>query len=134
EVLDALRVPVAICTNKPRGPTEGVLAALGVRERFASVVAGGDTPELKPHPAPLRRVAAELGFPTTSLVMVGDGPQDSACGKAAGAFTIGVLGGFGTEPILRATRPDVVLRGMAELPGALAAASEPSGDERVVGG
>jgi phosphoglycolate phosphatase len=119
-VLDELsHLPLAICTNKPRVATELVLSALGLSARFAVVVAGGDLERLKPDPAPLRRVAAQLDAPTTSLVMVGDGPQDVECGRAAGAFTIGVLGGFAPAAVLRASRPDVVVSTLRDVPRAL---------------
>jgi len=54
------------------------------------VVAAGDVPHHKPHPAPLERVGELLGVACARLVLVGDGPQDVACARAAGARSIGI--------------------------------------------
>ncbi len=91
QVLAALRhLPRALCTNKPRATTLAVLAGLGIERDFDAVVAGGDVAHNKPHPAPLERVAELLGVECRGLVLVGDGPQDVACARAAGARSIGI--------------------------------------------
>lgn len=116
ESLSALSgLPLAVLTNKPRRPTEAVLRGLGLEGYFRCVVAGGDLPWLKPDPAPLIELAKQLGTPTTELVVVGDGPQDIQCGRTAGAFTVGVLGGIAAERRLRDAGPDRVLRSLHEL-------------------
>jgi 2-phosphoglycolate phosphatase len=118
--LDALAgVPLAVCTNKPRRIADSVLARLGLSGRFAVVVGGGDTALAKPHAAPLLRVAEQLGHHPGALAMVGDGVQDIACGRAAGAFAVGVLGGFGTPDALRDARPDLLISSLSELAPAL---------------
>jgi phosphoglycolate phosphatase len=91
EVLDALAgMPLAVCTNKPRIITDAVLLALGIDRHFAVVVGAGDVPWTKPHPAPLLRVGERLGLAPATLVMVGDGPQDVECARAAGVRSIGI--------------------------------------------
>jgi phosphoglycolate phosphatase len=119
--LDALSShPLALCTNKPRATTTRVLEALGLGSTFAVVIAGGDLAVTKPDPLPLVRIAEELALSTHELVMVGDGPQDVECGRAAGARTVGVLGGIAAEQLLLAARPDAVLPSLAELPALIA--------------
>jgi phosphoglycolate phosphatase len=110
---------LAVCTNKPRRTTDAVLSALGLTSAFASVVAGGDTPDRKPGPGPLRRVAADLGVAPELLVMVGDGPQDVMAARAVGAHAVGVRHGFLPLERLVASEPDVLLEGVIELPGYL---------------
>ncbi len=120
EVLEALSgTPLGLCTNKPRRTTEAVLRAMDLSHHFQSWVAGGDTTERKPHPAPLLRVAEQLAVTPHQLVMVGDGPQDIECGRAAGALTVGILGGMLPEAQLRASAPDALLASLAELPALL---------------
>jgi 2-phosphoglycolate phosphatase len=111
EALDGLaHLPRALCTNKPRVTTLALLDALGIAGLFDAVVAAGDVPHHKPHPAPLQRAAQLIGVPCARLVLVGDGPQDVACAKAAGARSIGI-----TEAIivplerLRAAGPDALV-------------------------
>jgi 2-phosphoglycolate phosphatase len=125
--LDALDlVPLAVCTNKPRRIADLVLSRLGMSQRFAAVIGGGDTARVKPDAEPLLASAKRLGTPANRLVMVGDGVQDVACGRAAGAYTVAVLGGFGDEDVLRAARPDLVISDLFELaPSLFAARSGP---------
>jgi phosphoglycolate phosphatase len=119
-MLDALRaLPLALCTNKPRAATLRVLSKLDLARHFEVVVAAGDLPENKPSPAPLVYIGEKLGVPTTRLVMVGDGTQDVECGRAAGARTIAVLGGFASRDRLERARPDVLVETLAEVPAAL---------------
>ena len=121
EALDALREhPLALATNKRRGATLAVLEALGIRERFAAVSAGGDGP-LKPDPECLLRLCRALSVSAADTFMVGDGPQDIGAGRAAGCITVAVLGGFHDEAKLRALAPDYLLRTLHELPAVVTA-------------
>jgi phosphoglycolate phosphatase len=117
EVLSALsHLPRALCTNKPRVTTLALLEALGIDAEFDVVVAAGDVPQHKPHPAPLERVSELLGVPCARLVLVGDGPQDVACAKAAGARSIGISEAI-IVPLerLRAAAPDALVA-LADVP------------------
>ncbi len=115
--LDGLApLPLAVCTNKPRVITDLVLANLGLRARFASVIAGGDVPHPKPDPTPLLHIAERLAVAPSSLVVVGDGPQDIECGRAVGARTVGIEGGFLPLDRLLAARPHALLDSLAQLP------------------
>lgn len=119
DVLDRvadLDLPIGLCTNKARPVTEAVLAALGVRTRFRAIYAGGDGPEKKPAAAPLLTLAKKLGIEVSSLVMVGDGPQDVECARRAGCRVIGVLSPYSPRDRITEAKPDVVLNGVAEVP------------------
>lgn len=121
DVLDSLRhLPRAVCTNKPRATTGAVLRGLGIDGDFDVVVAAGDAPFVKPHPAPLELVAERLGVECERLVLVGDGPQDVACAKAAGARSIGISDAV-IVPLERliAARPEVVVP-LREVPSVIA--------------
>ena len=122
EALAALAaVPLALCTNKPRSITNAVLAQLRLSDYFSVVLGGGDLPVNKPDPLPLRYIAEQLGRSPNELVMVGDGQQDICCAKAAGARSVGVLGGMQGDALLLAAAPDLVVQSLHELPSALAA-------------
>jgi 2-phosphoglycolate phosphatase len=121
EVLRALsHLPRALCTNKPRETTLALLAALDIAADLDVVVAAGDVPHHKPHPAPLERVGELLGVAPRELVMVGDGPQDIECARAAGARSIGISEAL-IVPLerLRAARPDAIVP-LAEVPAVIA--------------
>ena len=76
--LDALTVKgldLAVCTNKPEGPTAAVLTHLGLERHFV-VVVGGDTMAMrKPDPRPLHEVIARVG--AERAVFVGDSEVDA---------------------------------------------------------
>ena len=109
-------LPLALCTNKPRRTTEAVLSELMLARFFRIVVAGDDLPEKKPHPLPLRHIAAALNVSPQSLLMVGDGPQDVESGRAAGAVTVGVRGGIQPFERLLESAPDELIDHLDELP------------------
>lgn len=121
EALNSLHTYLlAVCTNKPKVTTLAVLRALKAIDRFAVIIGGDDLPSLKPDPLPLRVIAERIGCAPSSLVVVGDGPQDIECGRAVGAFTIGVRGGIAAPERLIASGPDLVLASLWELPEAIA--------------
>jgi HAD superfamily hydrolase (TIGR01509 family) len=86
---------------------------------FAARVCSGDTPEKKPHPAPLRLALQQLRLKPSACVYVGDSPEDLEMAKRAGVRAIAVLGPFPTEKRLRAARPDFLLESIRELPETL---------------
>ncbi len=118
ETLDALEargLPLAVCTNKPRPAALAALEALEAIGRFQVIVAGGDTTDRKPEPGPVLAVAARLGIPPASLVMVGDAPPDVLSGQRAGARTVAIAGGFAARSALVDARPDALLESLAGL-------------------
>lgn len=103
-------LPRALCTNKPRATTLVLLERLGIADAFDVVVAAGDVPHHKPHPAPLERVGQLLGLPCQRLALVGDGPQDIACARAAGARAIGISEAIIVPlDVLRRAGPDAII-------------------------
>ncbi len=115
DVLDALGDrPVALVTNKPRGATIAVLAALGLSERFASVRTGSDGP-LKPDPRAILDALRWMGIDAKDAWMVGDGEQDVRAGRAAGCATVGVKGGFQGDTKLIAAEPDALVDSLSAL-------------------
>ena len=64
--------------------------AVAFRKLFeVAIVAGEDTPKVKPSKAPFKLVAKKLGLPPEACVYVGDNPQtDIAGAKAIGMTTI----------------------------------------------
>ena len=61
EALCAAGWRLAVVTNKPGPVTRPILEGLGIARFFGAVVGGGDTPALKPDPAPLRLAAERMG-------------------------------------------------------------------------
>lgn len=116
--LHARGVILGVCTNKPQGPTEGVLRALGLDDLFAAVVGGGLIPERKPDPAPLRLTLEKMGVAPARAAMVGDTPYDVGAARAAGVAS--VIVDFGYSPIPPAEAgADALVSSFAEVPATL---------------
>ena len=68
-------------TNKPLGPSIGILEALGLRGFFSRIIGGDSEYGRKPDPAGL--LALQALAPGEPLVMVGDSPADWKAAEAA---------------------------------------------------
>jgi phosphoglycolate phosphatase len=101
ELLDRLRPPLAVHTNKPGDFARRILDGLGLAPRFAQVVGGGDGPARKPDPEGARAILARLGVAPDRAVYVGDSHIDVATAHAAGLRFVGVAWGLGGEARLR---------------------------------
>jgi phosphoglycolate phosphatase len=87
ELLEKLRshqTLLSLCTNKPRPLTEKVLAETGLSAFFPFVCAGGDLPELKPHPTNVLACMNYHGTTSTDTWLVGDSTVDQNCALNAG--------------------------------------------------
>lgn len=83
-----------IISNKPENFTKKVAKGLGIAPHFDIILGGDSLLEKKPSPMPVLFALDKLGQKPRNAVMIGDGYQDIACGKAAGILTCGVTYGF----------------------------------------
>jgi phosphoglycolate phosphatase len=83
---------LAICTNKPIGPTRAVLRHFGMTELFQVVIGGDSLPQRKPDPAPLHAALKALG-PGKAL-FIGDSEVDAETANAAGVPFALYAGGY----------------------------------------
>ena len=102
------RARLTVLTNKPTGPTERILSALGVRDAFEEVI-GGDGPyPRKPDPAALRALMAAAGAAASDTLLVGDSAIDLETAQRAGVRCCLVSYGFGFREQLREKSGDSV--------------------------
>jgi HAD superfamily hydrolase (TIGR01549 family) len=131
EMLKILAKLYPLCTistgSAPR--VERFLEHYGVRELFTAVVGAQTTRRMKPHPEPLLYAAQQMGVAPAECLMVGDTTIDVRTGRAAGAQTVAVLCGFGTEAELRAAGVDLVLRTTSDLLGVLDPQEDPLAEQ-----
>ena len=116
ECLDRLRdarLTLGVVTSGERQRVEREQAALGLAGTFEVMVCGGETPERKPHPAPLRLALGRLGLAASEAAYVGDSPEDVEMARAAGVFTVGIPGAFPNREALARSRPDVMAVSLA---------------------
>ena len=111
---------LGLVTSGDRDRVTRQLRAFRLTQVFGARVCSGDTPQRKPHPAPLRLALRQLRLEPSACVYVGDSPEDLEMAKRAGVRAIAVLGPFPTEKRLRAARPDFLLESIRELPDVLA--------------
>ena len=87
DAVEALRgagYVTGICTNKPERLAEILLARLGVRDRFASLVGADTLPVRKPDPAPYIASVARAGGSVARSMLIGDTDTDRKTAAAAG--------------------------------------------------
>jgi phosphoglycolate phosphatase len=85
--------PLAVLTNKPLGPSIGILEALGLRGFFTRVIGGDGEHGRKPEPSGL--LALQALAPGDQIVMIGDSPADWNAAKNASVPFVFARYGFG---------------------------------------
>ena len=110
---------LGLVTSGDRDRVTRQLRAFRLTRVFGARVCSGDTPQKKPHPAPLLLALRQLRLEPSACVYVGDSPEDLEMAESAGVRAIAALGPFPTEKRLRAARPDFLLESIRELPDVL---------------
>ena len=129
EMLHKLAAHYPMCTISTGGAprVERFLEHFGVRELFKVVVGSQTTGRMKPHPEPLLYAAKVMGVDPKNCVMIGDTTIDMRCGRLAGAQTVGVLCGFGTQRELKEAGASLILRTTSDLLAVLQPQEDPLG-------
>jgi phosphoglycolate phosphatase-like HAD superfamily hydrolase len=110
------RYQIGLVTTRSRRDIDRFLEQYPAIGRSVSVTCGADdTRRLKPHPAPVRRAATSLGLPPARCLMVGDTTVDIRSARRAGAWSAGVLCGFGEKAELERAGAHVILGSTANL-------------------
>jgi phosphoglycolate phosphatase len=86
---------LAVISNKPANFCRVLLAQLGIAELFCCVLGDGDTPRLKPDPAPLLEVMRRAGATPEETWMIGDHHTDLEAARHAGVRSVFVSYGLG---------------------------------------
>ena len=86
---------LAICTNKPEALAESLLAALNIRDAFASMIGADTLPHRKPDPRTYRITVERAGGQVENSFLVGDTETDRKTASAAGVKV--ALVSFGPE-------------------------------------
>ena len=113
ETLAALRAgghKVAILTRNARRWVDPVLKRFGIR---IDAMRAREDGAIKPSPAPIRSLCAELSVDVARSWMVGDHEFDIRSGRLAGARTVLIVDG--QESPDTGTVPDFVIRRLGEL-------------------
>jgi pyrophosphatase PpaX len=118
---------VGVVTSKIAEPAARALRHVGLDGMVDVLVGADDCERHKPHPEPVLRALATLGFDRRSAIFVGDSPHDIAAGNAAGVTTAAVLWGACSREALLASKPTHLVERVCELsPLVQALASSPA--------
>lgn len=115
DVLAALGLRMAVCTNKPERFVAPLLTHLGLADHFFALLGGDSLPQRKPAPEPLLHLARLAGLPAGQCLMVGDSRHDIEAARAAGMRAVGLRHGYGAQDFDELP-PDAVFDSMDELP------------------
>jgi len=117
ELLDIVRerYPLTVVSARDEISTRCFLEQFELISYFGEIVTSQTCEFTKPFPHPVIHAASSMGLQADQCVMIGDTTVDILAGKAAGAQTVGLLCGFGTEKELHKAGADLVLRDLAEL-------------------
>src|SRR5215472_12591781 len=85
---------MAVLSNKPVGPSRGIVDALGLGRYFFQVYGGNSFHTKKPDPAGVEALLEESGAKAEETVIVGDSNVDIITGRNAGIYSIGVTYGL----------------------------------------
>lgn len=106
---------IAVLSNKPNFATVDVVNTIFGEGLFDLVRGAIDGVPLKPDPAGVFDIMAELGITADEAIFVGDTKVDIATGKNAGLYAVGVLWGFRDEAELTAAGADVIINDAAKI-------------------
>ncbi len=117
EMLESLsdRYPMAVVSARDSVSTEQFLAHFELTSYFQVIVTAQTCEHTKPYPDPVLYAAQEIGVLPEACVMIGDTIVDIHAGKSAGAQTVAVLCGFGTQRELKRAGADLILNTTADV-------------------
>ena len=107
---------VAICTNKPEGLAETLMASLGVRNEFAALLGADTLLVRKPDPEHLFETVRRAGGDPARCLLVGDTVTDRETSKNAGVPSILVTFGPSGDD-MAALAPEGLIHSYADLMG-----------------
>ncbi len=109
------KFPLAIVSARDESNVNAFLRQFELMKYFKVIITSQTCLHTKPFPEPLLFAAQQLGVDPHSILMVGDTTVDIKTGRRAGAQTLGVLCGFGTEKELIRAGADLILPSTADL-------------------
>src|SRR5260370_5133915 len=79
---------MAVLSNKPVGPSQAIVDALGLGQFFFQVYGGNSFHTKKPDPAGVQALLEESGARAEETVIIGDSDGDALTARHAGAYSV----------------------------------------------
>lgn len=99
---------LAVVSNAPRQNILDMLGQLGIADRFATMIAGGELPRSKPDPLPYLTALERLGVAPVHAVAFEDAPPGLRAAHAAGVATVGLTTTIDADSV-RASGADIAV-------------------------
>lgn len=115
DILNAKKIPMAICTNKPHKVMEQTIKSYFTRWDFVETMGQQDGQPKKPDPAGALQIAELMQLAPEDILFIGDSAVDVTTGNAAGMISICTTAGYDTLENIMAAQPDVVIEEHKEL-------------------
>src|SRR6201994_291295 len=105
---DSRNIRMAVLSNKPVGPSRGIVEALGLGKYFFQVYGGNSFHTKKPDPAGVQILLEEASAEPEETVIIGDSDIDVLTARNSGIYSVGVT--YGLAPhTLQDAPPDVLI-------------------------
>lgn len=111
----ALKLPMAVVTNKPEAYIKPLLEAFGLGDYFDFLIGGDSLPVRKPHPGQLLEACRRWQLPPAQVLMVGDSLNDAEAARAAAMPVVMLPYGYNEGRPLSAVDADAVVADIAML-------------------
>ena len=118
ETLDALKESgfvLTVASSRSYGSLKQFLQEMGIAPYISYVLGANSVTHAKPHPEPVLKTMADLGYMADETLVIGDMPVDILMGKGAGARTCGVTYGNASREELAAAGADILIDDFSQL-------------------
>ena len=118
ETLEALKESgfvLTVASSRSYGSLKQFLQDMGIAPYISYVLGANSVTHAKPHPEPVLKTMADLGYAPDETLVVGDMPVDILMGKGAGARTCAVTYGNASREELAAAGADLIIDDFSEL-------------------
>lgn len=105
-------VRLAVGSSGPIENIELMLAAMGIRDRFTTIVSAEDVQRGKPDPEVFTLACRRIGVPPHRCVVIEDAPVGVAAARASGARCIGLTTNYPADVLSEA---DLIVGSLSEL-------------------
>lgn len=118
ETLEALKKAgyvLTVASSRSYGSLKEFLEEMGLAPYITYVLGANSVTHAKPHPEPVLKTMADLGYQPEETLVVGDMPVDIAMGKGAGVRTCGVTYGNASRADLAAAGADSIIDDFSQM-------------------
>ena len=118
ETLEALKESgfvLTVASSRSYGSLKQFLQEMGIAPYISYVLGANSVTHAKPHPEPVLKTMADLGFAPEETLVVGDMPVDILMGKGAGAKTCAVTYGNASREELDAAGADILIDDFSQM-------------------